>query len=190
MLSIPDAVYLFVIATVLAFLDFQVEGKYGWAAKLPCWRPKNPNSPLPRIYSWFMEGRPLTGYHVAFFSVAFVFFHYPFFREVSWNLAMELETISMFFLVMLSEDFLWFVWNPFYGLKRFNPQSIEWHKRWIGPIPTGYPILAAVSFVFMLMAIPFEGSDVLKDWGVTFGIFVGLTLISCLVSLQVRRGQA
>lgn len=190
MLSIPYAVYLFVIATVLAFLDFQVEGKYGWAAKLPCWRPKNPNSLIPRIYSWFMEGRPLTGYHIAFFGVVLVFLHHPFFGGISWSLSLELETISMFSLVMLFEDFLWFVWNPFYGLKRFNPQAIEWHKKWIGPVPTGYPILATASFIFVLMATRFEGGNILKDWGITFGVFMGLTLISCLISLRVRRSQA
>lgn len=185
MLSIPHAVYLFAVATALALLECQIEGKHGWAAKLPCWRPQNQDSPISAIYSLCMEGRPLTGYHIAFFGMALIFLHYPFLEAVRWNLVLELKTISMFCLIMLFEDFLWFLWNPCYGIKKFNAQCIGWHKRWIGPIPSGYFILITLSFLFVLLAAPFEGGNIIKNWGITLGIFLGLTLASYLMSLRI-----
>jgi len=34
-----QSIYLFVVALVLAFLEVQIEGKHGWASKLPTWKP-------------------------------------------------------------------------------------------------------------------------------------------------------
>jgi len=33
-------VYFYIIAIFLAILEIQIEGKHGWAEKLPTWRPR------------------------------------------------------------------------------------------------------------------------------------------------------
>ena len=82
MFSIGYAVYLFVIAITLAILEVQIEGPYGWAEKAPCWRP-NPNSFVAKSYARVMSGKPLTGYHIAMFSLVFIILHFPFLAGVS-----------------------------------------------------------------------------------------------------------
>jgi hypothetical protein len=48
----------------------------------------------------------------------------------------------MFWVV---EDFLWFVVNPAFGLRRFRPRHIAWHKRWAFGAPVDYWIFGAIS---------------------------------------------
>ena len=189
MFSISFAIYLFVIATALGVLEIQIEGSHGWAEKLPCWRPK-PDSCIARAWARAFSGKPLTGYHIAILVLILVILHFPFVICTSWTLLKELQVLSMFFFLCAYWDFLWFVWNPHYGLKRFKPEHIWWHSKWAGPIPTDYVTFIAVSLVLALIVMAFEGLVILVDWAVTLGILTGLTLISCLVSqLMLRKGK-
>lgn len=188
MFSIPYAVYLFALFTVVALLEIQIEGKDGWAKNLPCWRPK-PDSLVAKIYARFMGGKELTGYHVVMFSLSLLILHLPFTAGTKWTLVKELEVFSAYFLVSVLWDFLWFIWNPHYGLKRFKPKFIWWHKKWIGPIPTDYLSGLLVSAIFASVAIAFVGIDIIARWGITLLVFGGLTLISCLISQLMRKGQ-
>ncbi len=38
----------------------------------------------------------------------------------------------------ISEDFLWFVFNPAFGLARFSSSNVPWHKHWFLGVPTDY----------------------------------------------------
>jgi hypothetical protein len=192
--SILEAIGLFIVAIWFAFLDTQVERKkdkkdYGWAKYLDCWRPKNPNSLIPRIYSFVMEGRELTGYHIAFFGGVFIFLHYPFLKGFPWNLGEEFYTLSVFLLIMMFEDFLYFVLNPDFGVKRFKHQFIPWHPRWFGPVPTGILIGIAVSIIFAIIAMFTGKINALERWGIALGIFLWLTIIAVFLS-EIIRGRA
>ena len=178
MFTISYAVYLFVLVTVFALLEIQIEGKDGWAKNLPCWRP-NPNSVAAKVYAAFMNGKELTGYHAAIFPLPLLILHFPFVAGTSWTLVRELETLSAYFLMAVAWDFLWFVWNPAYGLKKFKSEFISWHKKWWGPVPKDYPTGLIISFIFALIA----GS--LLPWSVVYLTFGGLTLGSCYLSLML-----
>jgi hypothetical protein len=130
------------LAFLLASWEIQIEGKDGWASKLPCWRVEK---------GWLVRvtgGRPITGYH--FFMTLFLItmVHLPlFFTRWSW----QLESLLLGFYVgmVLLEDFLWFVLNPHYGIKNFHKGGIWWHKQWWGPIPALYWILLVVVIVLI-----------------------------------------
>lgn len=190
-MAVIDAIGLFVVCMWSSFLDMQVERKkgkmdYGWAKYLDCWRPKNPNSLIPRVYSFLMEGRELTGYHIAFFGGVFFWLHYPFFKGFPWSLGEEFYTLSMFLLIMMFEDFLYFILNPDFGVRKFKHQFVPWHPRWIGRVPTGIIIGIAASAIFVAIAIPVGTVNALWKWGISFGIFSGLTFISIIISELVR----
>lgn len=151
-------VYFFVIAVVLAVLEIQIEGKHGWAEKLPTWRPREKNF-LNRLFRMLAHGKDLTGYHLALHIVLFLFFHLPFVWGQYWSWQQELEILSLFILFFLVWDFLWFVLNPHHALKDFGPKAIKWHKKWWGRVPVDYPlgVLAALvvyaPLIFMNPAI-------------------------------------
>jgi len=182
MFPIWYAVNVFVFATIISFLEIQIEGKNGWAKNLPCWR-ANKERLATKIYSWFQGGKEVTGYHLALNTLEFAIFHFPFFAGVSWNIVRELQIFSCLPLFWTFQDFTWFIWNPFYGLKKFNSQSIQWHKKWTGPVPTDYLLGIVFSGIFILVAMIFTGSTILLWWVTSLGILGGLTFISCIIQL-------
>ena len=80
MLSVCYSIYLYVIAMWLALFEIQIEGKYGWAEKLPCWRPRA-NSFLYQTYRKLMNHKDLTGYHLGINGLILLFLHIPFFAN-------------------------------------------------------------------------------------------------------------
>lgn len=185
MFSIEYSIWLFVIAMTIALLEIQIEGPYGWAQKLPCWRP-DPHSFVAKNYRRVMGEKPLTGYHIAIFSLGIIILHFPF-SVTSWTLVKELEVFSAYFLLTVCEDFLWFMWNPHYGLRKFNPQAIWWHKNWIGLVPIDYLKGIGMSFLFVVATTEVE---ILRAWAVSLGILIGLTLLSCLIFHLLKKCQA
>jgi hypothetical protein len=134
--------FMVFMAFILANWEIQIEGKDGWAAKSPGWRLEK---------GWLVKitgGRPITGYHfyMTIFLVAVV--HLPLFFT-SWSWRLECLLIAFYVGMVLLEDFLWFILNPFYGIKNFRKGKIWWHKSWWGPVPSLYWILVIVFIVLM-----------------------------------------
>lgn len=118
-------------AACFALLEIQIEGPAGWAANLPTWRVKS--KWLNRLF----PGRQLTGYHLWMLIFIAIVAHLPFasFR-VPWSWEAEFRAVAFFLFFWVFEDFLWFVLNPHFGIRRFRPQYIEWHRKawwWLAP---------------------------------------------------------
>lgn len=122
--------YILVSALVLAALEIQIEGKHGWAAKLPTFKMKKK----------LLGVKPLTGYHVFFLLFTLLIFHFPIFFISHWCYKNELLVLGTWILVWSLEDFLWFVINPHFGLKKFNKDNKDlwWHQSWFLGLPTFY----------------------------------------------------
>ena len=137
-------VFMLFLALILAWWEIQIEGKDGWAAKSPGWRINT---------GWIMRvtgGLPITGYHLfmTFFIISIV--HLPLFF-INWSWRLESLLIGFYVGMVLIEDFLWFVLNPFYGIKNFQKGKIWWHKTWWGPIPAMYWFLLVLAFILIWM---------------------------------------
>ncbi|MCD5396310.1 MAG: hypothetical protein LR000_01415 [Candidatus Pacebacteria bacterium] len=184
MLSIGYILALYALAAVLALLEIQIEGRYGWAEKLPCHRPAE-SSFLARLYFKFTN-KPLTGYHIVFAFLILFILHLPFFAGICWTKEKELITLSAFFIVLVCEDFLWFLYNPFYGVCKFNKHSIWWHRKWLGPCPIEYPLGVLLSFILALLA----SLKVLIWWLHLMGIFLGITLLQVGWHIVTRKKMA
>ncbi len=126
-------VFGYLVATALAFamVEINIEGPDGWAASLPTWRIQN------KWTRWFYGNRPLTGYHVWIQLFVLLMAHLPFaLLGLPWTGMLELRVMGFVILFYIVEDFLWFVLNPAYGLKRFRREHIWWHAPfwwWIMP---------------------------------------------------------
>ena len=129
--------YFYVLAFFLAILEIQIEGRHGWAEKLPAWRPKKDGS-LDIFFRKISGQKELTGYHLALNIFILLFFHWPFIWNWHWDVWSELEILAFYILFTTVWDFLWFVLNPNYSLRSFNKNNVWWHKKWIGKIPTDY----------------------------------------------------
>jgi hypothetical protein len=125
------AVYLLLTAFAFARVEIEIEGPHGWAANLPTWRINNKWTKI------LCGSRPLTGYHFWLQVFVILMAHLPFgFQFWQWSIGAELEVIGFVILFFITEDFLWFVMNPAYGLRRFRRENIWWHEAhwwWIMP---------------------------------------------------------
>jgi hypothetical protein len=186
---IYQSIYLFASALVLAFLEVQIEGKHGWASKLPTWRPGR--TWYDRLFRVFTSGKELTGYHLGVFGFAALFLHYPFFTGTEWSLQQEAWTVSIFLLFSAVWDYLWIIINPHYGVwKRQPKKDVWWHKKWIGPFPIDY-YLGVFFSLAVLAPWWWEGwidYVVLREWGIMFGIFVLGTFLT-LLFVEIFRGD-
>jgi hypothetical protein len=133
------AAYLFAAAFAFARVEIEIEGPHGWAANLPTWRISN------RWTKIFYGSRPLTGYHFWLQIFVLTLAHLPFGLDFCpWSWPMELRVIGFVILFFILEDFLWFVLNPAYGLKRFRRQHIWWHApTWWWFMPRDYWVFLA-----------------------------------------------
>lgn len=139
--------FVLVLALFFAKLEIQIEGDAGWAASLPTWRVES-----HFLLDILFGGRPLTGYHAWAFSTVLLMFHAPFFFYGDWSATAELKIMGGYALFWLAEDFLWFVLNPAFGLRKFSRRHIWWHKRWFLGLPQDYwifgtPALTALLFL-------------------------------------------
>ena len=60
-----NVAFLTLLSLSVAYLEVQIEGSHGWAARLPTWRYK-------------IGCIEVTGYHLALLSTLFLFAHLPF----------------------------------------------------------------------------------------------------------------
>jgi hypothetical protein len=129
--------FMVFLAVILALWEIQIEGRDGWAAKLPTWRLEK---------GWAVRlngGNPVTGYHVFLITFTLAVVHLPLFFA-PWRWRLESLLLGFYLGMVLLEDFLWFVLNPAYGIKNFRKGKIRWHKTWWGPVPRLYCILAVI----------------------------------------------
>jgi hypothetical protein len=130
------------MAFILAHWEIQIEGKDGWAAKSPGWRIEK---------GWLVKiagGRPLTGYHVFMTVFIIALVHLPLFF-VSWSWRRECLLLGFYVGMVLLEDFLWFAFNPYFGIKNFRQGKIWWHKTWWGPVPSLYWFLLVIAVLLL-----------------------------------------
>lgn len=152
-----QAVYYFAIALILALLEIEIEGKNGWAAKLPTWR-LDSNHPL----SILTGKRPTTGYWLFCNLLFFVIFHQPLIStlnsSVSWGLQQEMDVLFRWLVFLPVWDFLWFVFNPHFGLKKFRRSEVWWHQKvkWLfSCLPLDYLGAILLGLALPLLAINF-----------------------------------
>ncbi|MFH1543178.1 MAG: hypothetical protein ABIE03_01435 [Patescibacteria group bacterium] len=124
-------------------MEIQIEGKDGWAAKLPTFRLKRK-----------VGIKPVTGYHFFILLFTLIIFHFPAFFTI-WSVKKELLLLGAYIFMLTLEDFLWFILNPYYGLKKFNKNNpdIWWHESWFAGLPSFYWYLFPLAVIFIALGI-------------------------------------
>jgi len=84
-------------------------------------------------------------------------------------------------------DFLWFVINPHYGIKKFRPNCIAWHKRWLLGVPLDYWGSVALSFLFHLLYARAGMASAHLQWYIMVGVYVDLMILTLLAVAVVKR---
>ncbi len=145
---LPMLGWTLLLGFFFAHVEIEIEGAGGWAANLPTWRIEK---------HWLLDllwgGRPMTGYHAWVFPFIALFFHFPqvFAGRCSWRA--EAKIIACIMLFWVTEDFLWFVLNPAFGIARFSPAAVPWHKHWLYLAPVDYWVALGLVIVLLWLSI-------------------------------------
>jgi hypothetical protein len=174
MMALLQIPYLFAYALVMALVEIEIEGEHGWAEKLPTW--KRTQGVAARLFGALLNGKPLTGYHAFMLPVPLFAFHLTFVQGQPWSWVAEARVMASYFVWMVEWDFLWFIFNPVYGWRRFRRGEVWWHARWIGRCPLDY--VQAITFSFLLTAA--GGLAVLRAHALLVAGFAVLTLAAGL----------
>lgn len=144
---LPFVALVFTASTLFALLEIQIEGAQGgWAWNLPTWRK---DSRLARL---LLGGRTLTGYHLYVHLFVLTVAHSAYGLGLPFSWAAEARIVAFLILFWVGEDFLWFILNPAFGLRRFRPEHIPWHRRsWWGIMPREYWIGIPVGIAFYVL---------------------------------------
>lgn len=138
-LTIQAAMALFALA------EAYQEGKHGWKYNHRWF-----SVPLPGGY-WFHA------YHVFIFLGIFplLLFVVPLLL-VGWDTHLFLVILFSFMVGLVLEDFLWFVVNPQFSLKKWKPKYVRWYP-WLTlgttSIPTMYMVAIGMAGVLFLLIL-------------------------------------
>lgn len=139
-------VYTIIISYAIAKLEINIEGKHGWAGKLPTWRLQNW---ITRIFGQ----SHITGYHTWFTVTIVLLSHIGFILGLKWSLSTEFLLLAFFLIGAIIEDYLWFVLNPHYGWDKFSAYHINWHKWTVWEkVPAMYLNCATIAFVLIVLS--------------------------------------
>lgn len=172
---IYQAFFWYGLALIMSAIEVESEGEYGWAYKTPTWYRKTGFA--AHMYGLVMAGKPLTGYHTFMFALPLFIFHAQFVMGIQWTLINELLALAAYFLVCPFWDFLWFVLNPYYGIRRFQKKNIWWHAEsmWIWRVPMDYFIGVGISILCAYGASALIGKPELFIYHlITIGILIAI----------------
>ena len=180
---ISSILFWFLFAILLAALEVEAEGKYGWAQNMPTWyRTRGIGG---RLYGLLMGGKPLTGYHLFMFFLPLVAVHVGFFQGARWTLSSELVVLARYFALAVLWDYLWFILNPHYGFSKFRKENVWWHAQsyWVlGRLPVDYFVGWGISLVLALVATKLGTSWALVEQVLLLAGLSLLTLVTIALS--------
>ena len=132
------AVQMAMIATAL--WEARIEGKNIGASEQVGWRAN-------------FLGIKFTEYHFWLWIVAYpLLLILPLIVNFSGELAIVL--ISSYLFGMVWEDFMWFVFNPYFNLSHFNSKEVKWYP-WLKigkfEVPLFYAMYIVVAFLIYLI---------------------------------------
>lgn len=142
---IKSLLFIFVLAYLHARQETEIEGKAGWARHLPTFR-------INIFITKLFLAKELTGYHIFMLLMFLTIFHVPFIF-IPFTLKMEFIILGLMSYYWIIEDFLFFVVNPHFGLKKFCKKYISWHKRWCiyNLIPVSYVTGIIIGTVLLIL---------------------------------------
>ncbi|CAN5480839.1 hypothetical protein BH10BAC5_BH10BAC5_26190 [soil metagenome] len=174
--EVPRLLWYFFISALFALTEIEIEGRFGWAKHLPT--AKDTKS----FFASKILSKPFTMYHFLIFSIVFAGLHNFFFEGIQWTLNRELRTVSQWLIMIVTWDFLWFVFNPFYTWRGYRKDKLPWYSgAWFMRVSTDYYIALLFYFIFSLLGNELYGGIF------RFIFYLILTGISVLIAPLYHR---
>ena len=158
-----DLIYILLTSLVYSLIEIELEGKNGWMTKIP----------TAKIFN--MGGKHMTLYHL--YMIIMITLSVVYQNNMEYNINSFLYSASYVFLFLLLEDFLWFVYNPYFTINKYKKEEVWWHANqpWIYGIPLHNFIVAGIN----LLISYYTG---FTDIAIALVMGIAFSLISILLS--------
>ncbi len=148
------ALFWFALALAYAIAEIEIEGKYGWSEKTQTWYRTFNHHRNSWFLKYIMGGKPLTGYHIPVFIIAFLISHAHFFMGIPWTFSRELIALAIYTAWAPLWDNLWIIFNPYYGFENGNKEKIWWYSKTIWffnlfPLENVFQWLLSAGFAYL-----------------------------------------
>ena len=131
MLHPENLCFILLSSFVYSLIEIELEADQGWMKKIPTAKALN------------LGGKELTLYHV--YMIIMITISVCFQNRMDFTLSSFLHSASYVFLFILLEDVLWFIFNPYFTIKKYKKEYIWWHasQPWIYGMPLhNYTVIA------------------------------------------------
>lgn len=175
--SIKAPLIVFLIAIMIAAIEIEIEGMFGWAKMLPTWRKKL------MILSLLSGGREITGYWLYVNGLIFVLMHYNMLMQGfdNWSWQAEISNWVSWFILLPGWDVMWFIFNPHGMWEGLRAGKVPWHtKLAFGWVPLDY-IVSVVS-ACLLAVLNLLINDSVDDF-----IFISLFILLVILFFPLRK---
>lgn len=132
---------------IYSLIEIELEAQEGWMKEIP----------TANVIK--MGNKHMTLYHIYMLLIITSIFIY----KVDINNFNDILLIfSYILLVLFLEDTLWFVFNPYFTIKRYKKEEIWWHSEqiWIWRIPMMNIILYSLLFICYYIT---QNQDILNN---------------------------
>ena len=149
--------FTLIFSLLYSLIEIEVEGKYGW---------------MEKAYSVGVVksgGKNFTLYHIYMILSLVLIYAYL------TDLKMNIDSIGFFLfhitLFLLLEDFLWFVFNPHYTLKKYKKDEIWWHAEqpWFKGIPLHNIAGSLILLIITVFNTNLFYTNIMKTFAFTVG---------------------
>ena len=190
---------IYIPAILVAGQEIEVEGPFGWGSCLPTYRypTKHWFSRLFRLICG--PDKWATGFNAFSATIwLLIYLAAPWYHLYQSLLSASFDwvglaceggiAIASWIAFMLTEDFLWFVLNPYYGPGRFDAKHIPWLLYFQGSVPTYYLSGTAIALAIASAAAVLTGhAFLLLGWLIgLFGILAACWLTAIIARHYIR----
>ncbi len=117
--------FLFALAVLLAIVEFEAEGRFGWGQNFPTWY-----RVTTKPAKWLaIIQKPLTGYHSPLTLFTFGIFVWPMIDTGHVTLIGVVQAFSFYLVWATVWDYSWFLLNPHYGPRNFRRNRVWWFSQ-------------------------------------------------------------
>lgn len=160
-----DMAFVIAFATLWAWMEVEIEGKDGWAVKLPT---------SCAFLGW-------TWYHISMNVIVLLVLYralrYHWFPALHVKLCIFALYVIAWFVI---EDLMWFILNRNYGIQKYNKQDVPWHanKPWFaGTFVYNWVVLFIWIIAVYIEQNTFQTTHLLKELCIGSGFL--LIAIAC-----------
>ena len=133
MLHPENLCFVLLSSFVYSLIEIELEANEGWMKKIP----------TAKVVDF--GGKRLTLYHI--YMILMITISVCFQNRMSLTISSFLHSASYVFLFLLLEDILWFVFNPYYTMKKYKKDCIWWHANqpWVFGIPQHNYVIVGIN---------------------------------------------